>query len=752
MKKRAFLSHSWAQKNLVIEVAKELGDKAIVDHVDFIGGARLEQQMQKAVDDADLFVLFLSENAIKSASVVKEIDQAKLKFFGKPDQFIPILVEDNYRALSKKYKEILPDNYLLRYSRSPKIIARNIEDILNRLMPFGHYTSDIQLVGRQADLAKLENYYYSKDTNSAIIVSGQEGVGRTAFARKICVDYFKDSINSTINRPLEIELGEYQTTQDFAVSLNDIFRLYEHQELIKNENINYFEEKSIALIDEAILNKEPILIIDNGACVLNNGQYSTWFLSIIEKIEERKFLTLVVVSKYRPQVNHGSISSIHIHELDKNGKKNLFIKLLKNYDISIDASEFDFFLEKMPGMPRIIIYTIEAIRKFGSGLAKEKIKMLIAENDYNLISLYNELCPDTLSKNIIIYLSMQRLASYKEIETIFIDTAKINETLERGLVLGVIDVLSDCYKLSESISDYIARNKQKLDKKFQITIKDTVEKSLSNFQETDEILFASDFLRTIKEAYSSGITVDPTYLVSSIILRDISERYHRNKEYNRVIDLCKVHIESSDRFYPEIKRDLVFFMCLSLAKTSNNDFFQYINKFEFSLSDEKFLFGFYYRNKREFSRAENYYKDALKDTKSDKMNISKTKRELVIVYIEQRKYQEALDLSRENYNNFPYNSYHIEAYFQCLIRDKNPKSKALELKQLIISMEQFSKGNSFRRISHILDVMKNEYLFFVDGKIIDSLKKARELEKEYPTESYPSRSSFDLHSRQGISY
>ena len=50
--------------------------------------------------------------------------------------------------------------------------------------------------------------------------------------------------------------------------------------------------------------------------------------------------------------------------------------------------------------------------------------------------------------------------------------------------------------------------------------------------------------------------------------------------------------------------------------------------------------------------------------------LQRAKREKVTALLAQKKFDEALELARENYENNPENSYQIHGYFRCLVRKK----------------------------------------------------------------------------------
>ena len=128
-------------------------------------------------------------------------------------------------------------------------------------------------------------------------------------------------------------------------------------------------------------------------------------------------------------------------------------------------------------------------------------------------------------------------------------------------------------------------------------------------------------------------------------------------------------MRDSSRFYLDVKREIIYWLCLALCRLKDVDRFRsYINEIEGA--DKDFLHGFSYRNIDNYEEAEHFYKQALKKQPS----MQRAKRELVTVMLAQRKYEEALEMAAYNFNHNPENTYHAHAYFRCLVKkEKNQK-------------------------------------------------------------------------------
>lgn len=83
--------------------------------------------------------------------------------------------------------------------------------------------------------------------------------------------------------------------------------------------------------------------------------------------------------------------------------------------------------------------------------------------------------------------------------------------------------------------------------------------------------------------------------------------------------------------------------------------------------DKLFLTAFYYRQVGKADRALEKLNELLKY----RPEMSKAKREKILVLKNLQQYEEATILAKENYYQYSDNPYHIQAYFDCLINVYN---------------------------------------------------------------------------------
>ena len=75
---KAFLSHSSKDKQLIDKIAKQLGkNNCHYDTLTFEAGRRAIQEIIDGLEDTDIFIIFLSDTALESKWVKKELTHAK---------------------------------------------------------------------------------------------------------------------------------------------------------------------------------------------------------------------------------------------------------------------------------------------------------------------------------------------------------------------------------------------------------------------------------------------------------------------------------------------------------------------------------------------------------------------------------------------------------------------------------------------------------------------------------------------------
>lgn len=121
-------------------------------------------------------------------------------------------------------------------------------------------------------------------------------------------------------------------------------------------------------------------------------------------------------------------------------------------------------------------------------------------------------------------------------------------------------------------------------------------------------------------------------------------------------------MKSTDYIEDKLVFEIRYFLCMALAKRRNRRMLSEVQKIKGA--DHNFLLGFYYRMIGSYDKALEELDKSLKIRRQ----FAKAKREKVQVLINLERFDEALDVAKENYENDKANPYHAHAYFLCLIK------------------------------------------------------------------------------------
>lgn len=188
---KAFLSHSSSDKTLVRKIAKILGNqRCVLDENSFEPGSRTLDEIFREMDESDVFVLFISDKALNSEWVQKEISIAyKAMSEEKLDRILPIIIDDKVDYTDKRIPKWLSKDYNLRCIKNEVIIYHKIRDALYDVsFKRSEHNQALEriFVGRNEEMARFE-----RDVNNMegwmptfiIAYNFYQGIGRRTFLK-----------------------------------------------------------------------------------------------------------------------------------------------------------------------------------------------------------------------------------------------------------------------------------------------------------------------------------------------------------------------------------------------------------------------------------------------------------------------------------------------------------------------------------------------------------------------------------------
>lgn len=758
---KAFLSHSSKDKALVEKIALQLGkNNCHYDKLTFEAGSQTIDEIFKGLEDTDVFVLFISESALESEWVQKEISQAKILSTNKNiDRIFPLIIDKSINHNDIRIPEWIRKPYNLKVFENEVIILKKIKQVLreSNFKKYAHLREINDLfVGRNDIMQEFERKIINIDnTKPTCIIASSffEGIGRRTFLRNGLV---KTRIIDKWYEPVPISIGNKETIEDFLYKLNfvestpEVFRRnFAEDELqtkieLGRKYVKYFND-----------NGEVLFVFDEGSIVLPNHRLADWFMEIISDPSLENQVSICLISKFKPYgptiKKMKNVLNFQINELSKDDTQTFFIQYLNTIKQSLKPEDTRFFLQYLKGIPGQIIYAANLIESIGAQEAKSYVQDIEEFDELRALSILAFLEDDDLSKQMLIALSKFEIISYDLVYKIFGESDEVYKSIQKLFDLTLFFSVSsthDYLKLNTSIADYINRSKLNLDKKYSDKIKDMAKEALQKPLELTEESDYSEFLFSLQNMISENISIPPKYLIPSFILKSIIKEYN-DRQYNTVIQLSTKLLENESKFDYQIIRETRIWLCLAYCRKQNEKFFEVINYFNDSYDeaqiDYHFLLGFYYRNGDKMDDAEVHFLEVLKIDE----NHSRTKRELVNVYLRKGDYMKALDWAKDNYNKFKTNILHIQAYFTCLIKKPNKTEfDLLKIKELI---ENASKSLD-KKANDVLREIKAEYNFYIEGDYKKAIIALNESMRMNPHNYFAFRALLEIYKNKNMQF
>lgn len=729
-----FISHSSNDKDLVRKVIDRLGKNGvIVDEYSFESGERTKEEINIAIKNSGVFCLLISESSMQKEWVKDEILIAKsLIDSGKEIKFLPLIIDESIDYTYKKIPQWIKDEYNLREKYAhPIFLARKIEEEINKLRWEQYPNIKIRetlFAGRDVDIAKLREIYANSNflLRRAVVVSGiPDGIGR----RRLLTEFIK-TINPNkkdTHIPLSIGIKKDQSIEDFILALNSLLLLDGNEELVKFLSSADREQKiskAVTMISFICSRKEELLIRDDGAIVLNNGDISEWFEDIIAS-KDIKQLVFYIASRNR-FINTNQYPEIVSYALKPLSEKDAIVLLkerLQHSNMSISTDEAKFFLAKTAYMPQLILNCADKIVELGVDLARVQQKSYEYRGDELVKTLVDEYRDNTPYLQMLILLSEVDFLTYQQIISICKDV--IEDPLSILMDFYTLSIYehfgsnNEFVRMNPIISDLVKRSRYRLNPEIWSRLQESTNKIIEE-QDFDTADLGVLSKKIEAEIRGDVRNINRNHIIPSIALKIIIDEYAKKRKdsYSNVILLCQNILKNSDNLYRDIIKRIHYYLCASYAQLADEAFFE----LRHSLSDYEryFLHGIYCRKIKDYEGAEKQLRKAL----TINPNSYTAKNELAIALQRQKKYSDALQIAQEAHNAQPNNAFYIVTYFKSLVREPETENHIL---RALIQRLQSSWDTNRERFSLMLEA---EYEYYRNNDFdaaIGMFRKALEI-------------------------
>lgn len=754
---KIFLSHSGEDKEFYVRPVynrlkkDEISSDVIFDEVTFQPGNRIMDEIVNFLEITDLFVIFISNKALDSEWVQKELTKIENIKSRNKVHFCPIIIDENIKYDDNRIPLWLQEENIINYVSAPykaaSIIRQRYMELIYSKKP-SIYERDSIFVGRNDYVQKIEDRLDDFYTGMPIslIVSGIEGIGRRTLLKH---SMEKSNIKKHTYLYTVLNLDAYNSIEDLLVQLYEMGFCKKNEHIgeylckVKQMSLDNKENELIGYIQSLQIMNEIIIICDDGCIVDHQGKIASWYLNVIKNNGLNSKLTVLVASKFRTTVSYDFkefIYHVHVDELTQKERAGLLHRLanIESVDICVDIKER--ILNILTGYPEQVKYIIYVLKELGERYFKEHINDFVQFNSKKASVLLQGIEEVEGKMDVLSFLCLFDYIGTEYIIEIIEEERR--EYIYEFCRLGICEYvgMGDEYiRVSDIVRDYVHRRGYTISTKYKEKINDVAKNFIKNMPLDRDL---STYLYNIKEAVVNNIEIDQSLVIPSVYLKAIHENYVKG-DYKRVEELSYKMLEGENSLDERVVFEARYLLCSALAKLRKSDFFTEVRnigtgKYE---ADKEFLFGFYYRQTGKLNTALDYINRSLEKRK----NFTKAKREKVQIYIMMQEYEKALMLAKENYNNNVENPYHIHAYFTCVLKSEKSENKNAILKNLINDMENIKTMMA----SEMTLRMNAQYEAYVNNNYDLAISYINEaIEKGYK-EYYARAAKFDIAAKFG---
>jgi tetratricopeptide (TPR) repeat protein len=683
---RAFLSYSSLDKPYVEQVFADLGPTlAELDSVTFEPAKLNSTAILNALDRCAAFVLFASQNSLKSKWVATEIALALKRI--KDNRFGRLIVYCLDRDAFKLLNDELRDRNVVRIEKKPLICAKQIRGILAEM--FAERFRADTFVSRDENLAELKHLVIDPSKNiRTLAVSGFDRLGRRTLARRFCKDVYP-----AFNAPSQSVVVEISS------SLDDIFRQllglqYKNlEQAILVNRLTTFASASppeqTRLIGAEIISiyrqNEFVQFLDAGGLIADDGDLTEMFQTILAQNPEISDLIHILIlhrnAPDRVKRRYGDIAFYRLppltdaqaeiavsHELKKR-KTNLPREQIVQLASTIDGhpANLDFLVgyifqgnelepirlsEVLSGSAEYANWKRGRAALYVSNFRFSEIERLLI----GLFSRYRSLAAESLAR-------------YMQENDVTLEA--LGTALGRLLDVNIIDVNGSEYRLIRPLRDALER-----DDRFQLTARQSdgfarsLIDDLNSYDSGDLVpiaLIDSTTIAAIREEKVVSGWLHQLVLPSHYIWL-ARDSYHK-RDYLSAWEFSQSAMKLSSAMTPAARLEALRFGGLSCARMGNDaDFRSIIGQVEQMGSrrargNKHFLVGFFSRKEGKLQTAHDELKKAF-DILPGNIDVE---RELLSVLLARTSYDDALALAQNLVIRAENNPYVLDGYLQARI-------------------------------------------------------------------------------------
>lgn len=759
---KVFLSHSSKDKPYVKYIAKKFGrNHCVYDAACFEAGMKTLDEIFREMDNTSIFVVFISNSALDSEWVQKELTIAEERLghdYHKLSQIFPIIIDPTISHNDSRIPDFIKKGfgaYNLRVITNAKVAFRKIKAQQTRFLLENDLKKPSHVFyGRDLEISKFKTAFDSGEPIKCLIASGFSGIGRKSYMLE-CLK--ETQIIEPYYLPPAILVKNPDSIEDVIVKLSQIgFGNYALEDITAMPDM---ESKIDALCNILMTIQdynEQVLIYDENCLIDRRGDLVYWFERALKEI--RNEVTVIIAA--RAEVNpiylrkNQYIFAAALSTLPQSEWSGLMRVYGKQLGLDLTSEDRNYFREVITGYPPQVLFTVNMMNDTSIEEAKNSTHIIAEHFSTKITDMLNSIIPDDLKEETYGFLSF--ISTYGVVPTDLIQlVVKSNEKYKR--VFSLLKTYTVCRYLGTAheyveinplVSDFIQRSRFVLPK----DIRQILDSRLTEIQtvvDAGESTITEDFEDLkyyLRHSIIQGKEIPDKFMYSTLYLSSIYELYN-NQKYSQVIALVEKLKESRafDRYDQPAKDRIQSYYCRSLARQTDDKFYTEVEYFNPRCNPENqdeynFLRGFMNRHESKYDKALAWFNKVLSHQPKHKSAM----REIVTVYRGLEDFDSAYEYAKANYLNEKENLYHIQPYFEILIRKDAESLSADEenhISEMLSTVANMMKTNPAATHYEIL----GQHAAFVEKDLHRAVAVLEEGSRKHPESSYLVKYLFDCY-------
>ena len=522
---KIFLSHSSTDKDFVRPIFDKFGaDRCYYDEYTFEIGMQTMREIIKSLNKTDIFVVFISEAALKSDWVKDELKIAIDDFMNHKHmlrQIFPIIIDQNISCNDGRIPLYLREGdnaHNIRHVITSELAYHKIKNQLSRLeleKDNNRYLRCNLFYGRDKEKGVFKESFDAWDKNGnpqnikCMIIAGIEGIGRKSYAKEVLKEA---GIIENYYYPMMLEMSNNDSIDDLLSKLNFDLGLGEYTRKQLNSGLDV-EDKIKILIElfETAHKYREIIVIEDNSCLLKAKEIQWWFKKALSQMANR--IAVVIVSqnkldKYKCKKDK-ELFYIELDNLPLNVACGLLRILSKNQEIPFSDEDIYSFRDVITGYPPQIIRCVEIAKAEESiDIAKEQKEEIRRVANNASAKMLNLIIDEKNREDVQSFLAF--FAKLGVVPATFMnEIAKKNEVYKsvferiNEFAICTRSGSDDSYKLNAVIRDYIQRTGYTVGPELKIELEKIVTNFMQNINKDDYInnLTSAEFTYAIVEMF-----------------------------------------------------------------------------------------------------------------------------------------------------------------------------------------------------------------------------------------------------------